>query len=192
MLMTTAASADCSEAKSALRKEVFSARRHMTSAEKADASAQVCAQLMRTPAFMQASCVAAFAPMEEEVNIWPVIEECWREGKKVGLPHVLSERKMSFHATADARGLEKGFKNILQPPRTLPQITPQMFDFAIIPAVAVDSCRYRLGYGGGFYDIFMSELDCAAITCATIFRCQRVAEVPLEAHDKQVNMVITE
>ena len=190
--MTPAALADCSKAKSALRKEVVSARRHMTPVAKADASAKVCAQLMQAPEFIKARCVAAFAPMEEEVNIWPLIEACWHEGKKVALPHVLSARKMSFHMTTDARGLEKGFKNILQPPITHAQIAPQLFDFAIIPAVAVDSRRYRLGYGGGFYDIFMNELDCAAVTCATVFRCQRVVEVPLEAHDKQVNMIISE
>ena len=191
MWIMTAISVVCSN-KNAERQRILALRHAMSVAERAIASADICAQLRKLSALAQARCVAAFAPMSEEVNIWPLLDEWRNAGKRVALPRMGGARQLTFHAVADARRLQKGAKNILEPSLDSPIIAPQMFDFAIIPAVAIDKQFFRLGYGGGFYDTFITGLADAVTTCALVFRCQRICQVPTETHDKRVNMVISE
>ena len=66
-----------------------------------------------------------------------------------------------------------------------------LFDFVLIPAVAVDKKYHRLGYGGGFYDTFLASLN-NTFTCATVFQCQIVNDVPQDVHDQTVQHVITD
>ena len=195
MWMTAAQSADCFKAaKRALRRQILSVRGAMPPAARAAASERICAHLMQTPELQRAKCVAAFAPTEEEADIRPLLSACRRDGKQVALPRVCGERRLAFHFVSEdgAARLRPGYKNILQPPEDFPVAPPQMFDFAIIPAVAVDSRLFRLGYGGGFYDILMADMSFTAFACAAVFRCQRVAEVPAEKHDRRVNRVFSE
>lgn len=197
MSMTTAPSAACSEtaaAKHALRRQILAARSAMSPAARAAASAKICAQLMQTPELVQAQCIAAFAPLEEETDIRPLINECRRAGKQIALPRICGQRRLAFHFVSedDVPRLRPGYKNILQPSADFPAAPPHLFDFAIIPAVAIDSQLFRLGYGGGFYDTLMTDKRFTAFSCAAVFRCQRLAKVPVESHDQQVNIVFSE
>ncbi len=178
--------------KHALRQQVFAARCAMSSAARQTAANSICQQIMQLPSFLAARCVAAFAPMEYEVDIWQIIDECCRQNKTVGLPRMKPNRQLSFHMLGERNLLEVGAKNILQPPAEWPLISPTQFDFLLIPAVAIDKQKTRLGYGGGFYDTFITAINNAAVSCAPVFRCQKIAQVPTEAHDKQVDFIFSE
>ncbi len=75
-MTTTATSAGSSE-KRALRREVLARRRDMGAEKRAAASAVICEKIRALPQFARARSVLAFAPMEEEVDIWPLLAECW-------------------------------------------------------------------------------------------------------------------
>lgn len=164
----------------------------MGAVAKESAAAAIGEKIMNLHAFTRARCIAAFAAMEEEVNIWPLIRHCWATGKTVALPRLAGPRQLTFHAVTATQSLQKSDKNILQPLAEVPIISPKLFDFAFIPAVAVDNAFFRLGYGGGFYDTFMPLLDGTAVTCTPLFCCQRVAHVPRQSHDARVDIVFSE
>ena len=172
------------------RRQTLAARRAMPTELRREESAVLCQKIAECPLFINARRIAAFAPMETEPDIWPVIESCWNSGKTIALPRVRAPRQMDFHAVSSRQGLEKGFKDILQPPKNFPIINAEMFDFMIVPAAAVDSRRYRLGYGGGFYDTFMAQLT-HATTCAPVFTRQIIRQVPVEPHDLQVDFIFS-
>ncbi|MBE8158336.1 MAG: 5-formyltetrahydrofolate cyclo-ligase [Betaproteobacteria bacterium] len=188
----TAISAVCSNSpvaeKRFWRQQVLSARRRMTKSRRRAGGAALCQKIIEFPAFAAAQCVAAFAPMETEPDIWPVIEHCWKSGKTVALPRVREARQLTFHAVSSRQGLEKNAWGIFEPPQNFPEIGAHVFDFVIVPAVAADSRRRRLGYGGGFYDTFVAKLT-HATTCAPIFDCQLIAQTPAEPHDAQIDFV---
>ena len=63
----------------------------------------------------------------------------------------------------------------------------------IIPGVAFDKHRNRLGYGGGFYDSFLGGLKGTGISkVAVAYELQIVDEVPSEGHDLKPDAIITE
>ena len=64
-------------------------------------------------------------------------------------------------------------------------------DALLVPLLAYDGEGRRLGYGGGYYDRTLSALRGRALMgCG--FAAQRVACVPVEAHDIRLPAVLTE
>lgn len=157
------------------------------------ASAVICAKIRALPAYRRANCVAAFAPMAEEVDIWPILEDAHQHGKTVALPRIVDAkaRQIAFHRFLGQSSLVSGVKGIAEPSADSPPVAARLFDFLLVPAVAVGKDRTRVGYGGGFYDIFLSN-PVGTPSFAPIFRCQSVNIVPREAHDQRVDFIITE
>ena len=63
-------------------------------------------------------------------------------------------------------------------------------DMVIVPALACDVNNYRLGYGKGFYDRFLSDFDGIKICCIPNELC--VKSVFPEKHDIKMDLVITD
>ena len=179
--------------KAALRKKILTARGAMGVTARAAASKVIRRRIRALPQYLAAKQLAAFAPLPEEADIWPILEERWEKQAAVALPRITSffRREMVFHSVKSKNELESGPKKIWQPKKFLPVIKKESFDFALIPAVAMDETGYRLGYGGGFYDTLFTCLK-KTPTCVPVFLCQRVVAVPREAHDCKLDFVISE
>jgi len=78
-----------------------------------------------------------------------------------------------------------------EPPATAEAVDP---DVVLTPLLAFDRQRYRLGYGGGYYDRSLTGLrQRQEVTAIGVgFACQEVPEVPRGAHDAQLDKVVTE
>ncbi len=67
-------------------------------------------------------------------------------------------------------------------------------DIMFIPLVAFDKYKNRLGYGGGFYDRYLKNIEkkkkVVKIGCA--FSFQKINKLPTELHDKKLDLIITE
>jgi len=90
--------------------------------------------------------------------------------------------------------LEPGYYNILTPKQEfIRYIDPSEIDLVIVPGAVFDREGYRVGYGGGYYDKFLSSKirkDISKIAIA--FDLQIVDKVPREEHDISVDYIITE
>ena len=189
MTAISVAYSNLADQKKALRQQILSLRGKMTTAARQTASTKICARLLALPQLQQASVIAAFAPMVEEVAIWPVLEALWAKDKTICFPRVADKHTIIFHRIGNRAELCVGYKNILEPLSTAP--IQQHIDFAIIPAIAIDIKGNRLGYGGGFYDTFLSKQQ-KTLACAAVFACQFVDEVPITADDHCVSLAVSE
>ena len=68
-------------------------------------------------------------------------------------------------------------------------VSASCLELIIVPAVALDGHRNRLGRGKGFYDRLLSTTDCPTIGVACDF--QLVEEVPVESHDRPLDCIVT-
>src|SRR5258708_29582846 len=73
-------------AKEILRSEMRARLRGMSPALRAEASLVICQIAANLPAFLKSRCVALFAPLPSEPDVYPLIEEAWAQGKRVILP----------------------------------------------------------------------------------------------------------
>ena len=114
--------------------------------------------------------------------------------KLLGLENVIESEYYQKVSEEDLKnGIQYGAYNIREPkPECSPAINIKDLDVVIVPAVAYDNKCYRLGYGGGFYDRFLENLRKDAVTIGIAFDLQIFDEVPKEAHDAQLDYIVTE
>src|ERR1700722_2274774 len=90
-------------AKETMRREMRTTLREMSPALRAEASLVICQLAANLPAFLQARCVALFAPLPSEPDVHPLIEEAWAQGKRVVLPLMIkhgSVPELDWHEIA--------------------------------------------------------------------------------------------
>jgi 5-formyltetrahydrofolate cyclo-ligase len=71
------------------------------------------------------------------------------------------------------------------------QIPNSQFDVIIVPLLAFDERRSRLGLGGGWYDRFLSTQQ-HAVTIGLAHEVQKVSQVAVEPHDVALTHIVTE
>ena len=94
--------------------------------------------------------------------------------------------------TDPGRDLHSGMLGIPEPDqRTCPLVAACDIDLVIVPGLEFTVQGHRIGYGGGFYDRFLSA--CSGISCALAFEEQIVKSLPFDpAHDTVVSRIITD
>ena len=124
------------------------------------------------------------------------ISKCIENGKKIAVPKVIpgTERELKFYKVFDlSRDVQPGYKGIPEPKAgVLEEVEPSSVDLAVIPGVAFDLRRYRIGYGAGYYDRYLLKLrrDCFKIGVA--FNLQILNTIPYDGYDIPMDMIITE
>lgn len=150
-------------------------------------------RLCETPEFGAARAVMVFLSMKREIDTTPLALRAWNDGKRVLAPHVAwSEGRMTpieiSSLSSDVREEPRGFRQpIVGPPYPLGEI-----DLVVVPGLAFDERGERLGRGKGFYDRFLAHADLRATFCGLALEEQVVAELPIDPHDRAVDMLVTD
>lgn len=111
-------------------------------------------------------------------------------GKRVGLPRMLSGRQMEVRLYDPDRPLVPAAFGILEPPADAPLLPREDIELALVPAVCYDRRGFRLGFGGGYYDRWLSGFS--GITAGLCRDCVLQDQVPVEKHDRRVELLLTE
>ena len=131
--------------------------------------------------------VMAYWPLKDEVDIRPLVDSLAAEGKTVLLPKVTSDETMELRRYMSMADLQEGAFHILEPTGE-PFTDYEQIDIVLVPGMAFDAAGHRLGRGRGYYDRFLIQTACRKI--GVCFPFQRVAEVPVDAHDVVMDEVI--
>lgn len=179
--------------KKLLRREVLARARAMDPADAAARSREACRLLIALPEFARADRVMVYRALRGEVDPQPVAEAAWAAGKTVCLPRAdwptRSLEIVVWRSLDDPMRI--GRYNIEEPvsPHVLP---PERLDLIVLPAAAYDRGGRRLGKGGGFYDRLLAREGLRAVCCGIAFSQQLLRRVPTEAHDRPVQILVTE
>lgn len=135
-----------------------------------------------------APAVFVYASFGGEVDTYAFMEELWLRGFLVAAPRILNG-EIRFYQVEGKADLEKGSRGILEPKPGCAEI--DIPDAAVIvPGTAFTRAGGRLGYGGGFYDRFF-EANPSHLKIAAAYPFQVVEQLPLEAHDCPVDLIVT-
>jgi len=145
--------------------------------------------------FLEANIVLLYINSKCEVNSMNIIERCLNYKKIVILPAFVStkyEMKLMKIDNLDT-DLMLGPRNILEPNPNQCNIVPiECIDIAIIPGIAFDEKGGRIGSGHGYYDRLIPKLPITTRKVALTFEDQIVPQIQMEAHDRHVDIIITE
>ena len=176
------------EEKKVIRKQIFARRKEHTDEQIEKMSRQVTQRVLGLALFQEADRIYAYADYNHEVMTRFLIEEAWKQGKKVAVPKVVGQ-DLVFYELDSFDQLEEGYFHIPEPARG--EIVDWPGVVMIMPGVAFDAQCHRVGYGGGFYDRFL-EKHPDTKTIAIAFDFQMVEQAPWEATDIQPSYVVTE
>ena len=138
-----------------------------------------------------AHSVLFFAPLPEELDVWPMLEDALGAGKVVALPRFVAETGNYVACAIEdlAKDLNTGQFGIREPADRCSEIALNRLDLALVPGVAFDLQGRRLGRGRGFYDRMLETMR--GTTCGVAFDEQIVRDVPVEPLDVSVNCILT-
>jgi len=178
-----------------LRRAIIAARDALPPDRRRELSAAICRRVAASPEFARRRFALLFASFGSEVDTGDLLRIALAEGKRVALPRV--EPATRTLELREVRSLEDdlapGLWSIPEPiPERCPLVSPDELDFVLVPGVAFDRERRRLGYGGGYYDRLLSALPPGTAAIAVCFGLQIVPTVPAAEHDRHVPVIITE
>ena len=141
------------------------------------------------PAVKAAGTVMVFWGVGTEPETTGLISALLASGKKVALPRCLSGGGMEARLYRGGR-LVRGAHGIPEPGEDCPPVEREAVDVVLVPALCYDRRGFRLGRGGGYYDRWLAGFRGAS---AGLCRgCLLQDALPLEAHDRPVQTVVTE
>ena len=176
------------EIKKRIRKLIADRRSVIKTDEIKEASVKICEKVIALREFVDCAYVYAYIDFNNEVETKGIIEEAWRNGKKVAVPKI-TDNRMDFYEITSFEQLQKGYYGILEPQGC--EMANAEDALMIVPGVAFDKKRHRVGYGGGFYDRYL-EQHRKHVTVAVAFEFQIVDEAPCDVFDIIPQKLITE
>lgn len=172
--------------KSEIRRKIRNLRMMLSEAEKAQAADEVFDQLEKTAAFMMADNILMYHSLPDELSTHRFLKK-WNGRKHFFLPRV-NGVNLDILPYEETR-LELGSFQIEEPTGDN-YANVDDIELMIIPAVAFDRRRNRLGRGKGFYDRLLATSRATKIGVGYEF--QLMDELPAEEHDVAMDMVITQ
>lgn len=173
--------------KAILRQRMKEQRAQLAGEQKEKHDQAICQRLKDRLLERDAQIIHTFLPMGDEINIYPLIEDLLGDGFTLVAPQALPKRVMKNWVLHGLDRLEEGVFGTRHPLREQEYTGP--YDLIILPGLAFDREMYRVGYGAGYYDLFLSQHP-EAYKIGIAYPFQIVDKVPREAHDEQLDEVL--
>ncbi len=178
-----------------LRKQILRKRSCLSGSQRSGLSSIIIGRLKRFLRFVTSSNPLFYVSFKSEVETQGLIKERLTAGKTVLVPKTDTARhRLAVYRIRDwSRDLRPGAYGILEPSGPgVEQVDPSMVDLVLVPGSVFDRHGGRYGYGGGYYDRFLSEDAPGALRIALAFDLQLLPHIDLKPHDQQVDVIITE
>ena len=134
---------------------------------------------------------ALYYPSNFEVNILKLLESNYMKNKKTLIPITEENNLMNFFPWKKDEVLSVNKFGLLEPIKSHAEIP----DVMLVPVLAFDSEKFRLGYGKGFYDRYLNKYLKKfknILTVGVAFSFQKYHKLPTDNNDVQLNYILTE
>tara|TARA_B100000427_G_scaffold111521_1_gene92469 strand:- start:5752 stop:6288 length:537 start_codon:yes stop_codon:yes gene_type:complete len=144
-------------------------------------------KILKKNNFSKNKKIGAYYPINFEINC---LESLKKIRNIISLPIIGKNNQMDFFEWSFLEPLKIGKFGIPEPNK-LKKIYP---DILFVPMVGFDKHKYRIGYGGGYYDRYINKLlkIKKILTVGLAFSFQEVKKLPINNYDKKLDYILTE
>lgn len=141
-----------------IRKIMSVKRNELTNNEVINKSKEIFLNILKLKEFIESTQVLCFLNIKNEVDTSFIINYYRKNNKKTAVPKV-NGNEMEFYYFTNENDLISGYFNIPEPINLNEsnKCIPNNNDVIIVPGLAFDKYGGRIGYGGGFYDKYLSK-----------------------------------
>ncbi|MGE5628778.1 MAG: 5-formyltetrahydrofolate cyclo-ligase [Solirubrobacterales bacterium] len=178
--------------KADIRKNILMKRDNISDMVKSEWDEIIFERVISTDFYKNSKDIFIFVSFRSEVDTHKIIKNAIKEGKNIYVPKVISkEEGMRAYKINNFEDMQKGYYGILEPKEYCREISPIDIDLVIMPGAAFDKNGGRIGYGGGYYDRFLTLLKGNVKKVALAYKFQVLDLVPMEENDIRVDEIIT-
>jgi len=182
----------------ALRKQFQEKRAALPEQLQKQAANDLCKQLQKLDVIRQARTISGYLAFRGEIDLAPFIQWSWQNQKAIALPvlHPFSKGYLLFQRyTPDTLMKDNAF-GIAEPALSSGAVLPlEQLDVILLPLVAFDEHKNRMGMGGGFYDRTLASVRVKhkkAVLIGVAHDCQYYDNtLPTESWDVPLDYVVT-
>jgi 5-formyltetrahydrofolate cyclo-ligase len=145
--------------------------------------------------FLEAKISLLYIDLSHEVKTGEIIKRCLSYNKVIVLPAFIPDTYRMKLMKIDNLDfcLQPGPRGVLEPnPAKCKTVPVEQIDIALIPGIAFDEKGGRIGTGKGYYDRLIPDLPITTRKVSLAFEEQIIQQVPMESHDKHVDIIITD
>ncbi|MFO1160536.1 MAG: 5-formyltetrahydrofolate cyclo-ligase [Reyranellaceae bacterium] len=178
--------------KRALRARMVARRAELGERQRRTAAERLVESFRDAKPFDVPGVVTAFWPINEELDVRPLMHVLAEAGCRLALPVVQGKRQpLQFRAWSPGDELEAGVFGTFHPFSHRAVLEP---DALLVPLLACDGEGWRLGYGGGFYDRTLAGLRARrTVTAVGVgYDEQVVGAVPHGPDDQRLDWLLTD
>ena len=126
--------------------------------------------------------------MRGEFDPRPLATALLGKGWHTAMPVVIAKSPLEYRPWSPGCAMESGVWDI-PVPRDGPAVRP---DVLLAPVVGFDTRRFRLGYGGGYFDRTLAALKPRPVAIAVGFEFQRLPSIEPGEFDLPFDFIVTE
>lgn len=195
MDITEKANIDASQNKREIRRKILTCRDRLSKEERMRGDILLTERILGHQWFYLSDIILGFVNYGSEISTTEILQTALNRGKSVYLPKVCEDSEIHFYRVEALEELRQGYRGIREPSGETKEYLYQEEDIGktlmLMPGVAFDSYRNRIGYGKGFYDRFLA--DKPKLQCKTIavgYKCQMVDRLKTEECDIKPYQII--
>ena len=177
-----------------IREEYKALRRAMSPEEKFTRDNAICQAVENLVSFRYAEYVLLYAAQPDEIDVSLIAESALKKGKKICFPRCDKKtHTMKYHIVSSLDELVPDSYGIAEPSEDAPIYDAKNETagaVCFVPGLVYDKAGYRLGYGKGFYDRYLSEFS--GCTIGVVYSDYILPEVPRGRFDFSFDILLTE
>ena len=183
------------QSKNLLRTQMREIRNTLSTQDREDAARVICERLQSLE-IGSTRTIATYLSTRFEANVDAATQHWIEQGHRVVAP--LGGIKPKFGVLHSLGEVQTNARGVRLPARHDKAVAPREVDVVVVPGLAFDRSGARLGQGGGWYDRALHQAGKGRaegnplLVVGVCFDCQLLEQVPSEAHDERVDVVITE
>lgn len=181
--------------KNEIRQEIINIRKQMSQEEVNTLSQKIISTLTKLPIFKESKTIMLYLSFDNEVDTFKLIDLCKDLGKKITVPYCINEGKRIIPTeikNVESDLVESSFGYLEPKAELVKPVSTNEIDLIIVPGLAFDKGCYRVGFGAGYYDRFLSKLCFTIPTIGLAYDYQILEYIPTEEHDMPLDYVVTD
>jgi len=179
-------------AKSRMRRHANACIGAMSAAGRSRANADICAGLAQLAAEEETALVLGYLSLADEVNVDSFLAEMVERGRETLLPRVVANDGLRYGQWRPSAKISRDDMGVLAPVSALSGEWFRGPSLVLVPGRVFDVAGGRVGRGGGYYDRILGARPGLCVVVGVAYECQVVDAAPREAHDRDVDCLVTE
>ena len=134
--------------------------------------------------------IGGYFPVNYEIDDLKILEKLKSKNYKISLPIIKKSNQLDFYIWSSKFPMKINRYGIPEPLKKR-LVYP---DVLLVPTVAFDNRKFRLGYGGGYYDRYIEKylIKKNILKVGVAYSFQKINKIPINKFDKKLDIIITE